>query len=106
MFRAAKNALASKAAQVYLKGLLARYGEVEEVKIDSENQTISLTVHLKGEATSITAQVGHYEIHQVGAKKFIEISKCRCSRAWMQALMEDFTAGRRIELPPLAAAAL
>lgn len=106
MFRAAKNAIASKAAQVYLKGLLARYGEVQHVKIDAENQTIALTVHLKGEPAPIDAEVRRYVIHEVRGKKFIEILECRCSRPWMQALLEDFAIKRRIELPPLAAAAL
>jgi hypothetical protein len=106
MFRAAKNAIVNKAAQVYLKGALARYGELQQVKIDTENQTIALTVHLKGEVAPIDAEVGRYVIHDVRGKKFIEFTECRCSRPWMQALMEDLAAKRRIELPPWAASAL
>ena len=49
MFQAAKNAITSKAAQVYLNGLLTRYGEVQRVKIDSTERTIAITVRLKGD---------------------------------------------------------
>ncbi len=106
MFQNAKNAITSKAAQVYLNGLLVRYGEVERVKIDSGARTIAIRVKLKGEVVPIDAEVGEYIIHEVRGKKFIEFSQCRCSRPWLQSLMEDLSASRRVELPPWAAAAL
>lgn len=106
MFQSAKNAITSKAAKVYVNGLLARYGEVQELKIDSAAHTITVTIQLLGEPAPIEAKVGRYVIHEQGGKKFIEFSQCRCSRPWMQALLEDVTAQRRVELPAWAAAAL
>jgi hypothetical protein len=106
MFQSAKNALTSKAAKVYVNGLLSRYGEVQELKIDSGARTITVTIQLLGEPAPIEARVGRYVIHELHGKKYIEFSQCRCSRPWMQSLLEDVTARRRIELPSWAAAAL
>ena len=106
MFTAAKDALTSRAAQTFLNDRISRYGKVQRLKIDSERKQLEIVCVLDGEATPIAIQVGNYTVRQEGSKKFLEISQCTCSRPWLQNVLNDFSAGRRVELPAWAAAAL
>jgi hypothetical protein len=106
MINAAKDMLTSKAARVYANNLIARYGKVDELAIDSRNHRLRVVCSLDGEATPITVDVENYRIHAEGPKRFIEIDSCRCSRRWVETLLIDRVRGKRFELPSWAAAAL
>lgn len=106
MFTAAKDALASQAARTYANGLIKRYGEVKELKIDSRAKTVHAVCRLIGETEPVTVNVGAYRIVNEGGTTLVEITACSCSRAWLQNLLEDQVCGRRLKLPGWAAAAL
>ncbi len=106
MFTAAKDALTSHAARNYVNGLIKRYGEVSELKIDSKGKSVDIVCVLIGESTPVTVRIENYRIESDGTKRFIEITACACSRPWLQNLLEDHARGRRLELPSWAAAAL
>jgi hypothetical protein len=106
MFSAAKDAIASRAAQTYVNGRIARYGQLIDLHLDSTQRRIEATCLLHGEAKPIDIVVDSYVIHSVGAQKFLEVQSFQCARPWLQALLEDFVRGRRIELPNWAAAVL
>jgi hypothetical protein len=106
MFKAAKDALASEAARRYVNGLIARYGKVEELRIDSRRHQMKAVCHLDGENVPIVIDVGNYVIRDHGEKKSLEITAIACSRVWLERLLEDHVRGRSIDLPSWAAAAL
>ena len=106
MFNAAKDAIAGRAAQTYLNNLIARYGTVQRLKLDSTKKQMEIVCLLEGEVTPITVQVGNYVVHSEGDRKFLEVSNCTCSRPWLQKVLADFAPGRRVELPAWAASAL
>jgi hypothetical protein len=106
VFTAAKDAVASHAARSYVNGLIKRYGEVRELKIDSRAKTVALVCELKGEAEPVRVNVEAYRIVAEGELKCVEITACSCSRVWLQNLLEDQVCGRRLKLPSWAAAAL
>jgi hypothetical protein len=106
VFTAAKDALASQAARSYVNGLIKRYGEVKELKIDSRAKTVALVCELIGETEPVTMNVKAYRIVAEGELRFVEIMACECSRVWLQNLLEDQVCGRRLKLPAWAAAAL
>ena len=106
MFTVAKDALSSKAAKTWANNLLARYGEVQELKIDSRRKTVTVTCQLEGEVTPIAIKVENYVVETEGAKKFIRATHFDCSRPWLQKLLMDFGPRQRIELPSWAAGAL
>lgn len=106
MFSAAKDAMASRAAQAYVNDRIARYGRLQELRIDSRAHTMEGTCLLLGETAPITVQVEHYEISERDGAKFLTLQRCRCARPWLQNLLSDFVEGRRIELPGWAASAL
>lgn len=106
MFNAAKDALSSQAARSYVNGLIKRYGEVRELKIDSKAKTVDITCVLIGEHQPVKVRIESYRIESEGAHRFVKIQACSCSRPWLQHLLEDHLCGRRVKLPSWAAAAL
>ena len=106
MFNAAKDALASRGAQTWANTLIARYGQVQELKIDSRLKTVLVTCLLNGEVTPITIKVDNYVVETEGDKKIIRATGFSCTRPWLQNVLTDFGPKQRIELPPWAAAAL
>ncbi|MFA6960249.1 MAG: hypothetical protein WC205_05830 [Opitutaceae bacterium] len=106
MFTAAKDAVASQVARSYVNGLIKRYGEVRELKIDSRSKTVVVVCELKGEAEPVTVHVEAYRIVAEGEERFVEIAACSCSRPWMHNLLQDHVRDRRLKLPVWAAAAL
>ena len=106
MFTAAKDAVASQAARTYVNGLIARYGHVRELKIDSRAKTVALVCELKGETDPVIVHVEAYRIVADGELRFVEITACSCSRVWLHNLLHDHLRDRRLKLPAWAAAAL
>lgn len=106
MFNAAKDALASRGAQTWINTLIARYGQVQELKIDSRLKTVTVTCLLEGEATPITIKIENYVVEIERDKKFFRATGFSCTRAWLQNVLMDYGSKQRIELPPWAAAAL
>lgn len=106
MFNAAKDALASQAARSYVNGLIQRYGEVRDLKIDSRAKTVDILCVLKGEHDPVRVRIDSYRIESEGPNRFIKLQSCSCSRVWLQHLLEDQACGRRLKLPSWAAAAL
>jgi hypothetical protein len=106
MFSAAKDLMTSKAAKSYANNLIASYGQVDELNIDSKRCRIDLVVRLNGEVSPIGVTVERYSIESQGGKKFIVVHDSSATRPWLQAVMRDHLHGRRFELPAMAAAAL
>ena len=106
MFDAAKDALTSRAAQVWANNLIARYGKVQDLKIDSRRKTLEVSCLLDGEPTPVTIRIENYVVETEADKKFIRGGHFSCSRPWLQSLLTDFGRRQRIELPAWAAAVL
>ena len=106
MFNAMKDRMTSKAAQMYLTQHIARYGTLQDFKIDSQNRTIEVVFLPQGETDPITLRIDNYTLEDRGGEKFIQATACSCSRPWMNNLLKDFVQGRQIEVPPWAVSAL
>ncbi|WP_438481256.1 hypothetical protein [Oleiharenicola lentus] len=101
MFRAAKDALSSRAAQSYVNTLIARYGEVRDLKIDSENKTVEGSCLLRGETVPIRVSA-NYVIETKGGKNFVRLKNCSSNKPWLENLVADYGQERSIEVPAWA----
>ena len=102
-----KNAVASKAAQTFVNQRIARYGEVQVLKIDSQRKTIEVVCRLRGEPAPVTVRVGKYALRDApDGGKLLRLGACTCDRRWLENLIADFVGDRDIPLPGWAAAAL
>jgi len=106
MLTAAKDAVASRAAQVWANTLIARYGKVQDLKIDSRQKTLEVSCLLEGEASPLTVRIEKYVVESAGEKKFLRATAFTCSRPWLQKVLADHGPRQRLELPPWAAAIL
>jgi len=106
MFNAAKDVLASQAAKTWANSLIAHYGKVQNVKIDSRRKTIEVSCLLDGEPTPITIKIENYVVEADGDKRFIQAIDFNCTRPWLQNLLKDVGPRQRIELPAWAAKVL
>jgi hypothetical protein len=106
MFRAAKDAVAGKSAQIYLNDLLSRYGRLQDLRIDSKSGRMEVSCLLHGESEPLLIVVGKYSIEQQGGTRMLRLSECRCARPWVQNLLADFVEKKSFPLPGWAAAAL
>jgi hypothetical protein len=102
MFKAAKDAMTSKAALHFANREIARYGKVLDLEIDSRRKTVDVSCLLAGEATPITIHVENYRIEPDGEKSHLQASGFTCNRPWLERLLADFAEHRRIELPAWA----
>lgn len=98
--------MASRGVQMYLNSLLAPYGKLTELRINSKARSIEGVCLLDGESSPIAIAVGSYVIEVDGSKRILRVVECTCSRAWAQALLKNLVEGRPLELPAWAAAAL
>ena len=106
MISAFKDRVASQAARLHCNKLLARYGAVKELRIDSARRRMEVVCLLEGETAPIAVTVEKYEITDEAGKKFVHIATTRCARPWVQHFLEDHVYGRKFPLPSWAAAAL
>ena len=106
MFSAAKDLMSSRAAKAYANNLIGRYGNVDELTIDSKRRRIDVVVTLNGEVSPIGVTIERYDVVQEGGKTFVEVVDSSCTRPWLQSVMRDHLHGRRFPVPGWAAAAL
>lgn len=106
MFNALKDRVTGNAARHYCNTLLARYGTVQELRIDSARQSLDIVCLLAGETVPIAIAVEKYAITDEDGKKFVQVTASRCARPWVQHFIEDHIHGRKFPLPAVAAAAL
>lgn len=106
MFKAAKDAITSKAAQSFINQRIARYGEVEHLKLDSKNKTAELVLRLVGEDRPVAVTVERYEVTERGGKSYLRLAQCKSNRVWLQNLLSDLGPTREIPLPSWALSAL
>ncbi len=106
MFGAAKDLMTSRAARAYINNVIGRYGEVDDLSIDSARRRIDFVCRLNGEISPIGVTIEKYEVEEEDGKKFIAVRDSSSTRPWLQAVMRDHLHGRRFEVPSWAAAAL
>lgn len=106
MFSAAKDLMTSKAAKAYANNLIARYGSVDELAIDSKRNRIEVVVRLNGEVSPIGVTIEKYQLAHEDGKVFVEVLDSSCTRPWLQTVMRDHLHGRRFAVPSWATAAL
>ena len=102
-----KDAVTSKAAQTFVNQRIARYGEVQSLKIDSKQKRVEVVCQLIGEATPITVSVDGYELRDgPDGGKLLRVRACSASRPWLANLLADQAVGREFPVPGWAASAL
>jgi hypothetical protein len=85
------------------KSLFKPYGRVVELKLNSRDKALELTLELKGEQELLHINVQDYELLQEDGHYFLTIKKVSTSREWLTALAEELALGKRLKVPAEAA---
>lgn len=103
-FAKSKDAMIVGALRTYFDSQLRdRYGELQDLQIDTDRRTMALVLVPRGETKPITIRIDEYKIERSGGGLFLVPGKGSIDRAWMQALYEDLAKDQRFELPSVAA---
>ncbi|MBZ0198388.1 MAG: hypothetical protein K8H86_00855 [Ignavibacteriaceae bacterium] len=94
-----KDKVGEKAAQAFLRNKVKRYGEMINLKIDSQGKSISAIFLLKGEDAQTAIEIAGYTLSEENGKLYIQIEKLNSSKEWITLLAEDFLSGKKIEIP-------
>ncbi len=106
-FSESKDRLVSSFALPMLNNAwLKPYGQATDLKLDSTNKTVEITVTLRGESTPVRVQVADYELTQQDGKTFVVLKSVSTSREWMTELAQRYLVGKRLEVPAEAASML
>jgi hypothetical protein len=101
IFSNVKDRIVERAALSYLNSrILAPYGRVTRLCIDSSAKTVRAEVELNGETAPIEAELSSYEITREGERYFATVKDIQTSREWLTALARERLCRNRLELPP------
>lgn len=98
-----KDAMIVSALRTYFDSTLRdRYGDLQDLQVDTDRRTLSLVLVPRGENRAITIRILEYRIERRGGL-FLVPGRASIDRPWMQALYEDLAQNQRFELPSIAA---
>ena len=90
-----KNIALSKTAKVAINSKIKPYGEVLNIEIDTDKNSLKLDVLLKGEKESLKVSIGSYTLEQ----NSIVISDIQTSREWLNTLSKEYLENKSFDVP-------
>jgi hypothetical protein len=96
-----KDRLISERIKQELNTHLARYGEVLDVKLNTRERNVQLSIKLKGEPDPITVDIGKYEFIKEDTKLWLRVDSqsIEASREWLTLLLQDQAGRQRLPIP-------
>jgi hypothetical protein len=96
-----KDRLISERIKHELNTHLARYGEVLDVKLNTRERSVQLSIKLKGEPDPITVKIGKYALIKEDAQLWVTVDSqsIEASREWLALLLQDQAGRQRLPIP-------
>jgi hypothetical protein len=96
-----KDRLISERIKHELNTHLARYGEVLDVKLNTRERNVQLSIKLKGETDPITVNIGKYTLIKEDAQLWVTVDSqsIEASREWLTLLLQDQAGRQRLPIP-------
>jgi hypothetical protein len=97
----AKDALLSQGAKAGLNHLLRKYGTMLDLKLNTAERSLSVSMHLKGEESPIQIKIREYTLVTKDGRTYVELdgSKIETSREWLTTLIQQQLGRRDFPLP-------
>lgn len=99
LFKVAKDAGASRLAEHAIQKQIEEYGDMLDLKINSQDKSIEVELLLKGEQHPMKVKIDKYELVDGPETDFIIVHKATASREWMDTLLQNFLIGKSIPIP-------
>jgi len=96
-----KDRLISERIKPELNTHLARYGEVLDVKLNTRERSVQLSIKLKGEPDPIRVNIGKYALIKEETQLWVTIDSqsIEASREWLTLLLQDQAGRQRLPIP-------
>jgi hypothetical protein len=79
---------------------IKKFGEIKNLKIDSQNKAITLDIFLKGEADTIILNIENYKFFKDDDDiYYIKIFDISANRYWIDAIAKVFTRDKQFPIP-------
>jgi hypothetical protein len=97
----AKDKLLSKRAIEKINHLIRRYGTMLDLKLNTVDKSVSLSVLLKGEQAPLEIHVKQYALTHKKGQLYLEIdgTTAETSREWLTRLIQDKIGHRKFRVP-------
>jgi hypothetical protein len=97
----AKDRLLASGARAHLNKLIEQYGTLLDLKLNTIDRSLSLTLQLKGEQTPVEIHFYEYTLSTVNGKSVLIIDgrKIETSREWLTALIRHRVGEQRLAVP-------
>jgi len=97
----AKDRMIAMGAKTHYNKHLEPYGTVLDLKLNTVERSLSITLLLKGEASPVDIHVREYTFSTEEGKSFVVIDggKIDTSREWLTKLVRDHVGQRRLAVP-------
>jgi hypothetical protein len=100
-FQDAKDRFLERMAVPLLnRTLVAPYGKVRELRLDTAEKSATAVLELEGEREPVHVAIDRYEVSKRGGERYVTIHAIRTSRPWMTELARRQLVGRTLPLPP------
>jgi hypothetical protein len=96
-----KDRLISARIKQELNIQLARYGQVLDVKLNTREQSVELSMALKGESEPITVKIGKYSLTKENDQLWLAVDSqaIEASREWVALLLQDQARRQKLPIP-------
>ena len=96
-----KDRLISARIKQELNTQLARYGEVLDVKLNTRERSVQLSIKLKGEPDPVTINIGKYALIKEDGQLWLTVDSqsIEASREWLTLLLQDQAGRQRLPIP-------
>ena len=97
----AKDALLAQGAKTRLNHLLRRFGTMLDLKLNTAERSLSVSLHLKGEQSPIQIDIREYTLVTKEGRTYLELdgSKIETSREWLTTLIQEQFGRRDFPIP-------
>jgi hypothetical protein len=96
-----KDRLISERIKHELSTHLARYGEVLDVKLNTRERSVQLSIKLKGEPDLTTVNIGKYALIKEDTRLWVTVDSqsIEASKEWLTLLLQDQAGRQRLPIP-------
>jgi hypothetical protein len=96
-----KDRLISERIKHELNTHLARYGEVLDVKLNTRERSVQLSIKLKGEPDPTTVNIGKYALIKEDTRLWVTVDSqsIEASKEWLTLLLQDQAGRQRLPIP-------
>lgn len=98
LFKSLKDKTLSFGAEKFLKNKLERYGDMLELKINSEEKSVYSKMILKGEKEPLSITINGYKIVNKNGSDYLQFDEIITSKEWMNLLIADFIKTNELKL--------